>query len=70
MSQLMRGMLEDGLDKFKLKVGGSLEDDRRRLKIARDIIGYSKMLMVDANQVWSVPDAIEYMTQLAEFQPE
>lgn len=25
--------------------------------------------MVDANQVWSVPEAIEYMKELAEFRP-
>jgi len=57
------------MDKFKFKVGGNLDDDKRRLKIARDIIGYDRMLMVDANQVWSVPDAIEYMLQLVEFKP-
>jgi L-galactonate dehydratase len=70
MVQLMRGMIEQGFDKFKLKVGGSLEDDKRRLKIARDIVGYDKMLMVDANQVWSVPEAIDYMLELVEFKPE
>lgn len=70
MIELMTAMIKDGFDKFKLKVGGSLEDDKRRLKIARDIVGYDKMLMVDANQVWSVPEAIEYMQQLAEFKPE
>ncbi|RQM06502.1 hypothetical protein DH86_00003683 [Scytalidium sp. 3C] len=70
MIELMTAMIKDGFDKFKLKVGGSLEDDKRRLKIARDIVGYDKMLMVDANQVWSVPEAIEYMQQLAEFKPD
>lgn len=70
MIRLMTSMLGAGFDKFKLKVGGNVEDDRRRCKIARDIIGYDKMLMLDANQVWSVPEAIEYMLQLAEFKPE
>jgi L-galactonate dehydratase len=65
----MQSMLEEGFDKFKLKVGGSLEDDIRRLKIARDVIGYDKMLMIDANQVWSVPEAIEYMLKLVPFKP-
>jgi L-galactonate dehydratase len=65
----MRSMLEEGFDKFKLKVGGSVEDDIRRLKIARDVIGYDKMLMIDANQVWSVPEAIEYMLKLVPFKP-
>jgi len=71
----MKGLLEETLAKgyrhFKLKVGTSIEADRRRLSIAREVIGYDKgnILMVDANQVWSVPEAIEYMKQLAEFKP-
>ncbi|KAJ9669791.1 L-galactonate dehydratase [Coniosporium apollinis] len=71
----MRGLLEEtaakGYRHFKLKVGGSVEEDRERLQIARDVIGYDKgnVLMVDANQVWSVPEAIEYMRHLAEFKP-
>jgi L-galactonate dehydratase len=71
----MRALLEDTLNKgfkhFKLKVGSSLEEDKKRLGIAREIIGYDKgnVLMVDANQVWSVPDAIEYMKQLSEYKP-
>lgn len=70
MTELMKDMIAEGFDKFKLKVGGSIEDDKRRLKIARDVIGYKRKLMVDANQVWGVPDAIDWMLQLAEFKPE
>ncbi|KKA22993.1 hypothetical protein T310_2970 [Rasamsonia emersonii CBS 393.64] len=70
MVRLMRTMLvEEGLTKFKLKVGGDIEDDKRRLRIAREVIGYDNMLMVDANQVWNVPEAIDKMVQLAEFKP-
>lgn len=53
----MKGLLEETLAKgyrhFKLKVGTSVEDDRERLSIAREVIGYDKgnILMVDANQV-------------------
>ncbi|KAF2019404.1 enolase C-terminal domain-like protein [Aaosphaeria arxii CBS 175.79] len=71
----MRGLLQETLAKgyrhFKLKVGSDVAEDRTRLGIAREIIGYDKgnVLMVDANQVWSVPEAIEYMKQLAEFKP-
>ncbi|KAL7274841.1 L-galactonate dehydratase [Rhizina undulata] len=71
MRKLLAETLAQGYNHFKIKVGGSVEEDRKRLKIARDIIGFDKgnVLMVDANQVWSVPEAIEYMTQLAEFRP-
>ncbi|OBT53350.1 hypothetical protein VE04_06711 [Pseudogymnoascus sp. 24MN13] len=71
----MKGLLEETLSKgyrhFKLKVGSSVEADRRRLTIARSVIGYDRgnILMVDANQVWSVPEAIQYMKQLKDFKP-
>ena len=71
MKDLLRQTLDNGYRHFKLKVGGSLEEDKRRLTLARDIIGYDRgnVLMVDANQVWSVPEAIEYMAQLRDFKP-
>lgn len=71
MRALLKETVAQGYRHFKLKVGGNLEEDKRRLTIARDILGYDegKFLMVDANQVWSVPEAIEYMKQLAEFKP-
>lgn len=53
----MRGLLEEtlaaGYRHFKLKIGGDIEQDKRRLTIARDVIGYDRgnVLMVDANQV-------------------
>ncbi|CAI4219443.1 unnamed protein product [Parascedosporium putredinis] len=71
MKDLLRETLNSGYKHFKVKVGGSVEEDRRRLGIAREIIGFDQgnVLMVDANQVWSVPEAIEYMAQLADFKP-
>lgn len=61
MKALLTETAAAGYKYFKLKVGGSLEDDRHRLGIARDVLGYDKgnVLMVDANQIWSVPEAIE-----------
>jgi L-galactonate dehydratase len=71
MKSLLRQTLAQGYRYFKLKVGTSLEQDRARLAIARDVIGYDKgnVLMVDANQVWSVPEAITYMKELAQYKP-
>lgn len=50
---LLDQSVKNGFKHFKLKVGGNLEDDKRRLAIAREVIGYDKgnVLMVDANQV-------------------
>ncbi|RCI10231.1 hypothetical protein L249_8537 [Ophiocordyceps polyrhachis-furcata BCC 54312] len=71
MRQLLRESLAQGYKHFKLKVGGSVDEDRRRLTIARDVIGYDRgnVLMVDANQVWSVPEAIEHIRCLCDFRP-
>ena len=71
MEGLLRETLQKGYRHFKLKVGSDIEEDRTRLSIAREVIGFDKgnVLMVDANQVWSVPEAIAYMKQLAEFKP-
>ncbi|KAH8690870.1 enolase C-terminal domain-like protein [Talaromyces proteolyticus] len=71
MKELLRDSLKQGFKYFKLKVGANIDEDRRRLTIAREIIGYDKgnTLMIDANQVWSVPEAAEYMDSLVEFRP-
>ena len=65
----MTKLLGSGLDKFKLKVGRDLEDDKRRSRIARELMGPDKTLMMDANQVWGVSEAIEWMLRLVEFKP-
>lgn len=69
MKELIQQNISSGIDKFKFKVGGNVEDDIRRLRVAREVIGYDRMLMVDANQVWDVPEAIEVMKQLVHFKP-
>lgn len=69
MRSLISKLLASGCNKIKLKVGRDLEDDIRRCRIAREMIGMDNMLMVDANQVWGVPTAIEWMKHLAEFKP-
>ncbi len=67
MVRLARQAVADGYRHVKLKVGVDLERDRRRLKLARDAVGPETHLMIDANQVWSVPQAITWINELAEF---
>jgi L-fuconate dehydratase len=67
--RLCREGIAEGWRYFKIKVGASLEDDIRRLRIVREELGPDRFLMVDANQRWNVPDAIEWMKHLAPFQP-
>lgn len=69
LRQLCRECLANGWEVFKIKVGRDLEDDRRRCRILREEIGWDRRLMIDANQVWDVPTAIEWVRALAEFRP-
>lgn len=65
--ELCESALRDGFEQVKLKVGGSLEDDLRRCRLARDVIGDDVGLAVDANQVWGVEEAIDRVRRLASF---
>lgn len=67
--QLARDALADGWTHFKQKVGGDLAEDRRRAAILREEIGWENPLMMDANQMWDVDDAVANMRSLAEFDP-
>ena len=58
-----------GFDCFKMKVGQDLDFDKKRLAFIREVIGEDARLMVDANQVWGVDEAIAHMEGLAEFKP-
>jgi L-fuconate dehydratase len=66
---LCREGLADGWSHFKVKVGRDLDDDVRRVRIIREEIGPERKLMVDANQVWDVDQAIAWMRELAPFEP-
>ncbi|WP_432052180.1 enolase C-terminal domain-like protein [Streptomyces xiamenensis] len=70
LRRLCQEAVDSGYRHIKLKVGADLAEDIRRLRIAREVIGYEDaQLMIDANQVWDVPQAIEWVGALAEFQP-
>lgn len=66
---LCKKYLDQGFTAFKIKVGRDLKDDLRRSRIIREEIGYDKTLMMDANQVWDVNEATEWMSSLAHFKP-
>jgi L-fuconate dehydratase len=66
---LVRGALNDGFSHVKMKVGRDIEDDVRRARLIRDAIGPDRRLMMDANQSWSIDEAIEAMSRLREFDP-
>lgn len=67
--RLCRESLTQGWTRFKMKVGADIEDDFRRGHVVRTAIGSDCDLMVDANQVWDVDEAIEHMRKLAPLDP-
>ena len=69
LRRLCQEAVDAGYKHIKLKVGANRADDIRRLGIAREVIGYDTNLMIDANQVWDVHEAIEWVGALAEFKP-
>ena len=69
LRRLCQEAVDAGYRHIKLKVGANLQDDIRRCAIAREVIGYDANLMIDANQVWDVPQAIDWVRALARFEP-
>ena len=67
LARLCREAVASGFDTIKLKVGADTERDRRRMAIAREAAGPDTALAVDANQLWSVPEAIAVIRRLADF---
>lgn len=65
LRRLCEKAVSEGFSHIKLKVGANLEDDIRRVRIAREVIGPDRHLMIDANQVWEVNQAIEWINALA-----
>ena len=67
--RLTEEALAAGWTRFKMKVGRDLGDDRRRAALMREVVGPERKLMMDANQVWGVAEAIKNTRALAEFDP-
>jgi L-fuconate dehydratase len=65
--RLAREAVEDGFEQIKLKVGSDLDEDVRRLRLAREAVGPDIKIAVDANQRWDVDEAIAWIAKLAEF---
>lgn len=69
LRRLCHEALASGFNHIKLKVGRDLHADIRRVTIAREALGPHRHLMLDANQVWEVGQAIDWVRQLAFAKP-
>ena len=67
MLRLTGEALASGFKLVKYKCGKSIEDDRRRLRKVRELVGPDFPIAIDANQVWDVDQAIDWISQLREF---
>ena len=69
LRRLCEEALAEGWTHFKLKIGANRADDLRRARLVRELIGPKRMLMLDANQAWDVPEAIDWMRDLTGVDP-
>ena len=67
LQRLSREAVADGFTQIKLKVGACVDDDVRRLRLAREAVGPDIRIAIDANQRWETTEAIEWIGRLAEF---
>ncbi|WP_414478959.1 L-fuconate dehydratase, partial [Ruegeria lacuscaerulensis] len=65
LRRLCQEAKDAGFTHTKFKVGRDLDDDIRRLTIAREVLGEDINIMIDANQVWEVDQAIDWVKALS-----
>src|SRR5699024_8152228 len=56
LERLAREAMADGFTQIKLKVGADLDDDIRRFRKAREVVGPDFPIAIDANQRWEVSE--------------
>jgi L-fuconate dehydratase len=69
LRRLCQEAVDQGFTHIKMKVGRDLEDDKRRLAITREVIGDERTMMIDANQIWDVGQAIDWVSELKPYKP-
>ena len=70
LRRLATEAVDAGFAQIKLKVGADLEEDVRRLDIARATVGPDIKIAIDANQRWEPQQAIEWIERLSAYDLE
>lgn len=65
--RLCHEAVAEGFTQVKLKVGANLDDDIRRMRLAREAVGPDIRIAIDANQRWDVAEAIRWVEALAPY---
>src|SRR5205807_1989570 len=60
-------LLDQGYRHFKIKVHGDINEDVARVKAIRERVGAGAHLTIDANQSYSVKDAIAAINRMADY---
>ncbi len=62
--------VEQGFRTLKIKLGADPEEDVQRIRAVRDAVGEGVRIRVDANQGWSVENAVRVISKLANYDVE
>ncbi|KTR09516.1 enolase C-terminal domain-like protein [Curtobacterium luteum] len=67
LARLCREAVDEGFTQVKLKVGADVDEDVRRMRIAREVVGPDIRIAIDANQRWDVDEAVAWIERLRPF---
>lgn len=59
-------LVAEGFTTVKVKVGGDANEDMARVRAVREVIGFARKLVIDANCGWDAETAIACILQLAD----
>jgi L-alanine-DL-glutamate epimerase-like enolase superfamily enzyme len=69
-AEIAEKLVKDQFKILKIKLGGPPEEDVLRVKTIREKVGHEVILRVDANQGWSVQEAVSILDKIAKYQIE
>jgi len=67
LAEQLRGWVDAGIPRVKIKVGRDPERDPQRLDVAREAIGDDVELFVDANGAFAPKEALDWASRYAEY---
>ena len=70
MAERIKGFVREGYRAVKVKVGLDPDADVARLQAIRDAVGYEIEIRIDANQGWSVPQAVYALRKMEKLRVE
>lgn len=66
MAEAIMELKRQGFSRFQLKVGGSVEDDIKRIQACHDALGDEDLLYADANTGWTIAEAVRVVNAIGD----